>query len=318
MLGVFLDRESVDPGDLDLSALVSSLPSWNMYDRTTPSQVRERIAGAQVVVTNKVGLEADLLDETQDLQLICVAATGYNNIDLEAAGRRGIAVCNARAYATPSVVQHVFALILSLSTRLYDYRRWVRTGNWPHSAQFCSLDFPIREIAGKTLGVVGYGELGRAVAQAAEAFGMRVLIAQRPGTDTAPAGRLPLTELLPQADILTLHCPLTAETENLIDRRALAQMKPDALLINAARGGIVDEQALADVLRAGQLGGAGIDVLSEEPPRHGNALLATDIPNLIVTPHVAWASLESRQRLMDQVTANIAAFLAGTPRNLVR
>jgi len=225
-------------------------------------------------------------------------------------------VCNVRGYATPAVVQHVFALILALRTRLVDYRRAVADGRWQRSPHFCLLDYPIRELTGSKLGIVGYGELGKAVARVAEAFGMQVLISQRPGGPERP-GRLPLHELLHQVDILSLHCPLTPQTQGLIGGEALKLMRPDALLINAARGGIVDEAALASALRAGRLGGAGIDVLTEEPPLRGSPLLETGVPNLIVTPHIAWASRESRQRLVDEVARNIQAFLAGRPRNLV-
>lgn len=317
MLGVFLDRGSVDCGDLDLSALVSALPSWNFYDQTPSAAVRDRVAGAQVVVTNKVALDAELLADSDDLRLICVAATGTNNVDLQAARERGITVSNVRAYGTPAVVQHVFALLLSLVTRLHQYRDWVHQGHWQRHDMFCSLDFPISELHGKNLGIIGFGELGQGVASVAEAFGMKVLVCQRPGTQTASAGRIALPELLPQVDVLSIHCPLTADTAGLIGRQQIALMRPHAILINTARGGIVDEQAVVDALRGGQLGGAGFDVLSEEPPRHGNVLLQTDIANLIVTPHTAWASRESRQRMVDQLVENIRAFLAGQSRNVV-
>ncbi len=317
MLGVFLDVATVDRGDLDLAALEGVLPQWRAYAATAPAATAERIGAAAVVISNKVVLDAPALHAAPDLRLVCVAATGTNNVDLDAARARGIAVCNVRAYATSAVVQHVFALILALATRLPQYQQAIRAGRWAHSEHFCLFDFPIREIAGKTLGIVGYGELGRAVARVAEAFGMHVLIAQRPGDARPVAGRLPLTELLPQVDVLSLHCPLTAHTRGLIGEKELAAMKPDAVLINTARGGIVDETALAAALRAGRLGGAGIDVLSEEPPRRGNPLLAPDIPNLIVTSHIAWASREARQRLVDEIVENIRAFLAGSPRNRV-
>ena len=256
------------------------------------------------------------------LRLICIAATGTNHVDLDAARRRGIAVCNVPGYATASVVQHVFALILALSTRLPDYQQALRAGRWQQSSQFCLLDYPIREIGGKTLGIIGYGELGQAVARVAEAFGMKVKVAQyREGQSRTPfiTGqiRLPLQELLPQVDILSLHCPLTPQTRGLIGPAELALMRPDALLINTARGGIVDEAALAAALCEGKLGGAGVDVLTQEPPAQGNPLLAANIPRLILTPHIAWASRESRQRLVDEVAANIRAFLQGEMRHRV-
>lgn len=315
-IGVILDRDSVDRDDLDLDGLCETLPEWRLYDTREPAAVAERMVGAAVVVANKVVLDAVLLKGAPGLRLVCVAATGTNNVDLAAARSLDIPVCNARGYATPAVVQHVFALMLSLSTRLLDYHEAVKARRWEHSPLFCLLDFPIRELAGRTLGIVGYGELGKGVAKVARAFDMKVLLAQRPGGPVR-SGRIPLRELLPQVDVLSLHCPLTPQTRGLIGPGQLALMRFDAVLINTARGGIVDEAALAQALRAGRLGGAGVDVLAEEPPAHGSPLLQPGIPNLIVTPHVAWASRESRQRLVDEVAENIRAFLAGRPRNLV-
>ncbi len=311
MLGVFLDRDSLDCGDLDFSGLDRILPDLRYYPATTPDQVAARIAEADVVISNKVVLDATALHGAPRLRLICVAATGLNNIDLAVAKSRGVTVCNCRGYGTAAVVQHVFALLLALVTGLPDYRRAVREGQWQRASQFCLLDFPIRELAGKTLGIIGHGELGRGVARVAEAFGMRVLIAQRPGAVEEQEGRIPLPLLLPQVDVLSLHCPLTLETRGLIGAWELALMRRDAILINTARGGLVDEALLADALRQGALGGAGVDVLSLEPPVAGNPLLASDIPNLIVTPHCAWGSRESRQRLVGQLAENIAGFLNG-------
>jgi glycerate dehydrogenase len=316
MLGVFLDRDTVDRSDLDLAALLGVLPDWRLHTYTRPEQLAERLAEATVVVSNKVRLDAAAFAAAPQLRLVCVAATGTNNVDLDAAQRHGVTVCNVRGYATPAVVQHVYALMLALTTRLNDYQRDVANGRWQSSPYFCLLDHPIRELAGRTLGIVGYGELGSAVARVATAFGMSVLIAQRAGS-AAQAGRIALAEILPQVDVLSLHCPLTPQTRGLIGAQELALMKADALLINTARGGLVDEAALAVALRSGKLGGAGIDVLSEEPPRHDNPLLAGHIPNLIVTPHIAWASREARQRVIDAIAANIRAFLAGAPVNVV-
>jgi glycerate dehydrogenase len=236
-------------------------------------------------------------------------------VDLAAARECGITVSNVRGYCTQSVVQHVFALIFALTTRLCEYRDEVRAGRWQRSRQFCLMDHPIRELAGRTLGIVGFGELGHAVACAAECFGMCVLVAERRGV-AAREGRQSFETVLAQSDVLSLHCPLNEHTRGLLGASELALMKPDALLINTARGGIVDEQALADALRAGRLGGAGMDVLGTEPPVSGNPLIALDIPNLIVTPHTAWASREARQRVLDEIAANIHAFRAGTPRNV--
>jgi glycerate dehydrogenase len=318
MLGVFLDRDSLDRQDLDFGRLEAVLPHWRMYPQTRAEEVAERLAGATVVISNKVVLDAASLNAADALKLVCVAATGTNNVDIEAARARGIGVCNVRAYGTASVVQHVFALLTALSGNLLAYDRAVREGRWGESEQFCLMDYPIRELAGLTMGIVGHGELGQAVARLAEAYGMQVLIAARPGGEPDPRpGRVPLEALLGEVDVLSLHCPLTEQTRGLIGAAELARMRPDAVLINTARGGLVDEQALADALRAGRLGGAGFDVLSVEPPGQGNPLLEPDIPNLIVTPHMAWASRASRQRLLDQVAENIEAFLNGHPRNLV-
>ena len=317
LTGAFVDRDTVERDDLDFSVLRRALPSWRMYDTADRVPVPERIKGAAVVVSNKVLLDEAILAGATQLKLVCVAATGTNNVDLEAASRYGIRVCNVRAYATPAVVQHVFALILTLTTRLVDYREAALDGRWQRSPFFCLLDFPIRELAGRRLGIVGYGELGQGVAKVAKAFDMEVLIAQRPGGEDDRPGRLPLSELLPQVDVLSLHCPLTPATDGLIGSEALALMRHDALLINTARGGIVDEEALVAALRAGRLGGAGVDVLVREPPVMPSPLLDPDVPNLLVTPHVAWASRESRQRLLDEVARNIEAFLAGESRNVV-
>ncbi|MFA9461157.1 2-hydroxyacid dehydrogenase [Thiohalorhabdus methylotrophus] len=316
MRAVFLDTDSLDPGDLDRRALEACSADWTFFGETRPDQVPERIAGAEVVVTNKVPLDARVLRNAGGLRLVCIAATGTNNVDLAAARERDVAVANVVRYATPSVVQHVFSLMLALTTRLSDYEQSVRSGRWAESPHFCLLDFPIRELAGRTLGVVGHGELGSNVAHVAEAFGMRVRVAQIPGRPDRPE-RVALGRLLPEVDVLTLHCPLTPETEGLLGAGELERLPDHALLINTARGGIVDEPALAEALRAGRLGGAGVDVLTREPPPPDHPLLAPDIPNLILTPHVAWASREARQRMVEELAANIEAFGRGESRNRV-
>jgi glycerate dehydrogenase len=317
MQGVFLDRDTLHPADIDFSPLEAVIPQWTYYGTSSSaSEVISRIQHATVVVTNKAVLTGPIMKQTPQLQLVCIAATGTNNVDLEAARRLGIAVCNVRGYCTASVVEHVFALVLALTRRLAATTHAATAGAWQHSSHFTVPDFPCRELSGKTFGIIGYGELGKAVARIATAFGMTVLVAQRPNTPNGP-GRMPLRDFLPLVDVLSLHCPLTEETAGLISREELALMRPDALLINTARGGIVDEQALADALCAGRLGGAGIDVLSQEPPRNGNPLLAPNIPNLVLTPHVAWSSREARQYLLLQVAKNIRSFLAGETRNLV-
>ena len=313
---VVLDLATITNGDLDLSALDAALPGWVGYPVTRADELHARIADAEVVLTNKIRLDRAAFDASPALRLVCLAATGTNNVDLVAARERGIAVANLRGYCTASVAQHVFALILALTIDIPGYRRLLDDGAWRDSPQFCLLDYPVRELAGKVLGIVGYGELGRATARIGEAFGMSVLVAERPGAG-AQAGRVPLPELLARADVVSLHCPLTDATRGLIDAAALQRMKPDALLINTARGALVDEAALAAALRAGAIGGAGIDVLSEEPPVHGNPLLDGAIPHLIVTPHIAWAAREARQRAVDEMAANARAFLAGEARNRV-
>jgi glycerate dehydrogenase len=313
---VFLDHSSLDLGDLDLSSLNACFADLQLYPHSTEAQTIERLQGVQVAISNKVPFNAAVFAACPELKLILVAATGINAIDLAAARAHGVSVCNCQGYGTPSVAQHTLMLLLALATRLPDYQQDVRAGRWQQAQQFCLLDHPIIELHGKTLGLLGQGELGNAVAKLAEAFGMRVLLGQLPGRP-ARADRLPLDELLPQVDALTLHCPLTNDTLNLIGARELSLMKPTALLINTARGGLINEQALADALRAGHLGGAATDVLTQEPPKDGNPLLATDIPRLIITPHSAWGSREARQRIVGQMSENALAFFSGTPIRVV-
>lgn len=314
---VFPDFATVSRGDLDLSSLEAlplELATWPV---THPEDLPGRIADARVVITNKLVLDAGVLESAKQLELVCLAATGTNNVDLEVAARRGIGVCNIAAYCTASVTQHVFALLLSLTRRLEGYQRLVADGAWRSSPQFCLLDFPVRELDGRTLGIVGLGELGSAVARAGEAFGMHVRVAARPGGADYRPDRIPMDELLATSDVVSLHCPLTAETRGLVGARELNLMADDAVLINTARGALVDSAALAGALREGRLGGAGIDVLPEEPPFSGDPLLDPDIPNLILTPHVAWAATESRQRALDEIAANIRSFLNGGRRRRV-
>ena len=316
MRGVFLDVHTVTDGDLDLDALAATLPDWTFLDITATENVAQAIQGTDIVISNKAALDRNTIAAADTLQLICIAATGTNNIDLSAAAERNIAVCNVRAYATTSVVEHVFMLILALSRRLFEHASATQQGGWQRADRFSMLDYPFRELAGRTLGIIGYGELGKAVANMAQAFGMQVLIAQRPGTPPEP-GRYPLEQLLSEATVISLHCPLTPDTENLLDETAFRQMRRDAILINTARGGIVNETDLLHALHSGEIAGAAVDVLTEEPPRNGNPLLGVQLPNLIVTPHVAWAGLATRQKLIDELVANIQAFLDGKPRNIV-
>jgi glycerate dehydrogenase len=315
MRGVFLDAGSLHQSTLDMTPLEHNAITWKYYDATPQDAVIRRIAESEIIISNKVLLNDESLAAATKLKLICIAATGTNNVDLEAAQRLGVTVCNVHGYATPSVVEHVFALLLALIRHVPEYQGAVHSGRWQKSVHFSFIDYSIHELHGRVLGIVGYGELGQAVARVAEAFGMRVMIAERPGA-TPRAGRVSLSDMLSTVDVLSLHCPLTAETRGLIGAKELQMMKRGAILINTARGGIVDELALSEVLRSRHLGGAGVDVLTQEPPID-NPLLSADIPNLIVTPHIAWASRESRQRLVNELAANIQAFLKGKPRNVV-
>ncbi|MEE4175095.1 MAG: D-2-hydroxyacid dehydrogenase [Xanthomonadales bacterium] len=314
--GAFLDVETVDNGDLELGALDRSLPGWNFYPQTLPDQLTERLAGCDVVVTNKVRLDAGVLADAEALKLVVVCATGVNVVDLDAAKARGITVCNIRDYCSQSVAQHVLASILNLVTGQPFYEQRVRNGEWRERGLFSLHDRAIRQVGDLSLGIIGYGTLGRAVGELARALGMNLLIGERRGRPARPE-RLSFRHLLQSADIISLHCPLTPETENMFDREALRAMKPRAMLINTARGGIVNARDLADALRAGEIAGAAVDVFTEEPPPADHPLLADDIPNLLLTPHNAWGSVRARQEAIDQVTAVIRSFERGVPVNRV-
>lgn len=312
MRGVILDCDSLGPDDLDFSALYDLPVSWTVYGNCPASEVVERIGDAEIVMTNKTVVDAATLSQAPNLKLITLPATGTNVVDLVAASEQGVVVCNAVNYGTASVVQHVWALILALTTNLQSYSRGVMDGSWGESEMFCLLQYPVRELEGKTLGIVGAGDLGKGVAKIAQAFGMQVIFAalpERNHLDDLP--RLALHELLPRVDILSLHCPLTPQTKGLISSAELALMKTSALLINTARGPLIDEPALKQALVKGEIAGAGLDVLSAEPPVGGNLLIDNAVPNLIITPHSAWIAAESRQRLMGQMVENISAFLEG-------
>ncbi len=300
-----------------MSALRRVLPDIVLHDVTPNADIPQRMAGAHIVLTNKLRIGRELIEANPQLRFIGVSATGTNNVDLDAARDHTVAVCNVRDYCTRSVMQHVLAVILAHTHRIREFSRLAVDGSWTRTPQFTMLNYPIRELSGRVLGIVGYGTLGRAVAQGAQAaLDMRVMIAGRPGQAAAP-GRVDLEVLLKEADVLSLHCPLTPETANLISTRELAMMKPDALLVNTARGGLIDSAALVDALRTGKIGGAAIDVLPQEPPLDGNPLVDPTIPNLILTPHNAWSAKEARQRCLDEVAANIADFLKGGMRNRV-
>jgi glycerate dehydrogenase len=308
-------------GDVSLAPLTSRW-SCTVHQITSPEQTLQRLSGHQVVVTNKVAIEGPMFSasEARDLKLIAVAATGTDIIDREAAARHGVKVCNVAGYATQSVAQFTLALILELATSLGSYRKAARDGTWQKSPVFALFDFPSIELKGKKLGIVGYGNIGRAVGQMAEAMGMEIMIAARPGpTGEIPPGRFSLEELFRRADIITLHCPLTPATQNLINRDSLALMKPTAFLINTARGALVDEAALIEALRKKKLAAAALDVISREPPPPDHPIIraAQELDNLLVTPHTAWSARETRERLIWEVAENIASFFAGKPRNLV-
>jgi glycerate dehydrogenase len=312
MRAVFLDSETLDRGDLDLQPLRQWVRDLEVYGHTGVADIAGRIENAEIVILNKVRMSRELIQGARTLRLVCLAATGSDNVDLEAARECGVQVRNIRAYCSASVVQHVFAMVLSLTQYLEEFNTLARSQAWQQHPHFCMLSCPQRELAGLTLGIVGHGELGKAVHRTAGAFGMEVLVSQRPGQPVGP-GRVSLEHLLRASDVVSLHCPLNEQTRHLIGERELALMKPDALLINTARGALVDSKALAKALRNRRLGGAGIDVLEQEPPAAGNPLLDPSIPRLILTPHIAWAARQSRQRAVEQIGENIQAFLKGAP-----
>lgn len=306
---VFLDRET-----LDANVRKPNFPhEYTEYAQTAPDQIVERLKGATICITNKVPLREATLKQLPDLKLIAVAATGTDVIDKAYTSGNGIVVSNIRNYAFNTLPEHVFALLFALRRNLVNYYNSVRQGRWGEANQFCYFDYPIYDIAGSTLGIIGYGALGKEIEKRAVALGMKVLI-----NDVADVpNKVDVATVLREADVVTLNLPLTPETKNMIGAKELASMKKSACIINTARGGIVDEAALADALRKGVIGGAGFDVLTVEPPKNGNILLDPTIPNLIITPHVAWASKEAMQVLADQLVDNIDAFVAGSPRNLV-
>lgn len=290
---------------------------WIEYGETDAGQVVDRLRDATIVICNKQSLREDVLSQLAKLKLIAVAATGTDNVDLDYCRTHNIAVCNTRGYAASSLPEHALMLMLALRRNLVAYRDDVKSGRWHEAQKFCLLDHPIGDLRGTVLGIVGFGTLGHAMGQLGSAIGMEVIVAERKRATSIRAGRKSFADVLRLSDVLSLHCPLTEETKNLIGAEELSQMKSDALLINTARGGLIDDQALLDALKTGRLGGAGIDVLRVEPPREGNPLLDADLPNLIVTPHNAWASRQAMQTLADQLVDNLEAFVRGEPRNLV-
>lgn len=293
---------------------------WIEYPKSTPAQVIERLQGATIAIVNKLPLPAAAVDALKSLKMVAVSATGTNIVDLDACRQRGIVVSNIRGYADQTVPEHALALLLALSRNLIAWRATVQAGRWQQSEQFCLFDHPIRDLHAATLGLIGSGSLGNGVARLAEAFGMRVLRAERKGASALRPGYTAFHDVLHQADAISLHCPLTPETRGLIGEAELRAMKPTALLINTARGGLVDEPALIRALREGWIAGAGFDVITVEPPPLGHPMLAPELlelPNFLLTPHVAWSSRPAMQVLADQLIDNIEAFAAGQPRNRV-
>ncbi|HEY4975681.1 MAG TPA: D-2-hydroxyacid dehydrogenase [Steroidobacteraceae bacterium] len=310
---VFLDRAS-------LQAKVrrpSFAHAWQEYPASNAGELPQKLADATVAITNKVPLRADTLKQLPKLKMIAVAATGYDVIDIDYCRANGIAVSNIRNYAVHTVPEHAFALMLALRRNLFAYREDVANGRWGQVDQFCFFDHPIRDMFGATLGIIGEGALGQATAKIARAFGMTVLFADHAPPKMPDVTFTPFDEVLAQSDIISLHAPLTPDTRNLIGSKELHKMKRTAILINTSRGGLVDEQALAEALKQGVIGGAGFDVLTKEPPKEGNPLLDLHLPNFILTPHVAWASDGAMQFLADQLIDNVEAFVAGKPQHLV-
>lgn len=318
MKAVFLDFGTVGYDDrLDLDPLRELAPELGLFDHTSDGEIAARIAGCEFVFINKVRLTREIIAQSDALRFIGIFATGVDNVDLDAARERGVAVCNVRDYCTNSVVEHVFAVLLELTHSTQRYAASVRAGDWQQAANFCMLHYPIHELAAMTIGIVGHGNLGSGVAKVARAFGMNVMIARRRGLAGGNDGRNDFDDVLRQCDVLSLHCPLTPETDGLIGARELALMKPSAILINTARGRLVDSAALVDALANKGIGGAAIDVLTREPPADGDPLLDYRGDNLIVTPHVAWATFRARQNAIDQLAATLRSFLDGGDMNRV-
>ncbi len=312
---VITDWKTVSSGDLSPSVF-EPFGEVTVYDLTHPHETAERIKDADMVLCNKTPMTAEVLAAAPHLKYIGLFATGYNNVDLSYTNAHGITVCNAGGYSTDAVAQHVFALLLSLVSRVEDYRRFTAEGKWIGSDVFSPFCYPMTELAGKTFGIVGFGNIGKAVARIAAAFGMRVLCYTRTPREAQGITFVTFEELLAQSDVISAHCPLNAQSENLFDDTAFAQCRDGVIFINTSRGGIVDEEALRKALESGKVGAAALDVLKIEPMREDCPLIGA--PHLLLTPHVAWAPLQTRQRLVDLVCENIRCFLAGTPQNTVR
>jgi glycerate dehydrogenase len=313
---VVLDGFTLNPGDLTWAGLEALGPT-TIHERTPPEQTIARAADREIVLTNKTILSREIIERLPRLRYIGLLSTGFNVVDLDAAGKQNVPVTNVPAYATPSVVQMVFAHLLNLTLHVADHSHGVRAGRWTQSKDFCYWNFPLIELAGLTMGIVGFGQIGRAVATVARAFGMNVLAHKVSPPSDLPEGVrfVDLDDLFRQSDVVSLHCPLNPVTQHLVNADRLAMMKRSAILINTGRGPLIDETALAEALNAGRIAGAGLDVLSTEPPSTGNPLL--NAQNCCLTPHIAWATRAARQRLLDVVIINVQAFLAGKPQNVV-
>jgi glycerate dehydrogenase len=318
MKAVFLDFATMGASGLDPSPLQQRLPEIELFDTTPPAMTAKRIRNAEFVLANKVVLNAGNMKDAKALRFIGLTATGSDNVDLAYAAERDIAVCNIRAYCTQSVVEHVIGSILHFTHSIGPFHRAVTEGAWQKSDDFCMLDFPLRELSAMTLGIVGFGTLGQGVAQAAEFFGMDVLVSRRRGaTPDANDGRIDFDDLLKRSDIISLHCPLNDDTRNMMSAEEFSTMKPDSILINTARGGLVDSAALAKALAQGDIAAAAIDVLPQEPPVDGDPLLDYSGDNLVVTPHIAWATVQARQNAIDELAKNIASFQNGERRHRI-
>ena len=316
MKGVFLDRATIDES-IDVKALESCLSKLDYFATTSDSEKISRADKCEVLITNKVIIDRETIESLPYLKLICVTATGTNNVDLQAARDQSIAVTNVAGYSTFSVAQHVFAYLLNYNSQVVDYLHLNQSSPWNLSKTFCQIPTPIHQLSAQVLGVVGFGNIGKTVARIGESFGMEVVVAERPGVKEIREGRVSFENMLKCSDVISLHCPLTEQTQNLFDDKVLRQMKPGAVLVNTSRGPIVDSKALAEALKSGRLGHAIIDVLEEEPPSASHPLQTAVIPNLTLTHHIAWGSIEAQQTLMDGVAKNIEAFIRGDNLNRV-
>ncbi|WP_234736023.1 D-2-hydroxyacid dehydrogenase [Tellurirhabdus bombi] len=313
---VYLDAYALNPGDLDWATL-EALGDVTFYDRTAPDQIVERAKDADMLLVNKVRMNRETLAQLPNLRYIGVTATGYDIIDGQAAREQGITVTNVKGYSTESVAQHTFALLLELAYRTSVHASSVQRGDWASNPDFCYWKTPLVELAGKTLGVVGFGDIGRRVAEIGRAFAMNVIVNRRHTADTPPEGirYVDISTLFAESDVVSLHCPMTAENKGFVNQELLAKMKKTAYFLNTSRGGLVTENDLAEALNKGTIAGAGLDVLTQEPPSSGNPLIGAK--NCVLTPHIAWASFEARQRLLAITVENIKAFLAEKPQNVV-